>query len=95
MLDAELTITIGAVGTGAVVLSMGLRRVIHVARKWVDMYDVILGRPERYPNDPESKPGLIERLDKLDNRTSQLDNRMEKLERCIHKGECNHEAENP
>lgn len=35
-------------------------------RKVVDVVDVISGRPARYPGDPEERPGLAERFDRID-----------------------------
>ena len=35
-------------------------------RKTISAIDVVAGRPERYPGDEEARPGLVERLDRLD-----------------------------
>lgn len=41
-------------------------------RKVVDVVDVISGRPARYPGDPEERPGLAERFDRIDASISEL-----------------------
>lgn len=41
-------------------------------RKVVDVVDVISGRPARYPGDPEERPGLAERFDRIDASIAEL-----------------------
>lgn len=41
-------------------------RVWKPMRKTISAIDVVAGRPERYPGDEEARPGLVERLDRLD-----------------------------
>lgn len=41
-------------------------------RKAVDAVDVLSGRPARYLGDPEERPGLAERLDRIDASIAEL-----------------------
>ncbi|MBR0403948.1 MAG: hypothetical protein IJI68_01925 [Eggerthellaceae bacterium] len=43
-------------------------------RKTVNAVDVLTGRPPRYPGDPEERPGLVERLDRIDTSIAELRN---------------------
>lgn len=47
-------------------------RVWRPMRKTVDAIDVLAGRPARYPGDPEERPGLAERLDRIDASIAEL-----------------------
>ena len=43
-------------------------RLWHRLRRPLAVIDVIVGRPPRYPGDREAKPGLVERLDRIEAR---------------------------
>lgn len=51
---------------GALILGGMVGKVWGPMRKTVSAIDVVAGRPERYPGDEEARPGLVERLDRLD-----------------------------
>ena len=51
---------------GAALLSGIVRRVWRPMRQTVAGIDVLTGREARYPGDPEERPGIIERLDRID-----------------------------
>lgn len=51
---------------GALVLGGIFGKVWKPMRKTVSAIDVVAGRPERYPGDEEARPGLVERLDRID-----------------------------
>lgn len=50
----------------ALILGGIFGRVWKPLRKTISAIDVVAGRPERYPGDEEAKPGLVERLDRID-----------------------------
>jgi hypothetical protein len=50
----------------ALILGGMVGRVWKPMRKTISAIDVVAGRPERYPGDEEARPGLVERLDRLD-----------------------------
>jgi len=50
----------------ALILGGMVGRVWKPLRKTVSAIDVLAGRAERYPGDEEARPGLTERLDRLD-----------------------------
>lgn len=43
------------------------------------MGDAVIGRPARYPGDPEEQPGLIERLDRIDRHQVNADEKLNEL----------------
>ncbi len=56
-----------AVGIVAALLLGGIvGKVWGPMRKTIAAIDVVAGRPARYPGDEEEKPGLAERLDRID-----------------------------
>lgn len=62
-----------ALGIGATLLFSGIvGKVWRPMRKVVDVVDVISGRPARYPGDPEERPGLAERFDRIDASIAEL-----------------------
>lgn len=62
-----------AVGIIAGLLLTGIvGRVWRPMRRAVVVVDVISGRPARYPGDPEERPGLAERFDRIDASISEL-----------------------
>lgn len=63
-LSPELWTAIGIVA--ALILGGMVGKVWGPMRKTVSAIDVVAGRPERYPGDEEARPGLVERLDRLD-----------------------------
>lgn len=60
----EIWTTLGIIA--ALILGGMVGRVWKPMRKTISAIDVVAGRPERYPGDEEAKPGLVERLDRLD-----------------------------
>jgi hypothetical protein len=63
-LSPEVWTAIGIIG--ALILGGMVGKVWGPMRKTVSAIDVVAGRPERYPGDEEARPGLVERLDRLD-----------------------------
>jgi hypothetical protein len=63
-LSPEVWTAIGIIA--ALVLGGMVGKVWGPMRKTVSAIDVVAGRPERYPGDEEARPGLVERLDRLD-----------------------------
>lgn len=58
-------------------------------RRAVVVVDVISGRPARYPGDPEGRPGLAERFDRVDASIAELragmsevQSKVDKIEGC-------------
>lgn len=60
----EVWTAIGIVG--ALLVGGMIGKVWKPMRKTISAIDVVAGRPERYPGDEEARPGLVERLDRLD-----------------------------
>lgn len=62
-----------ALGIITVLLFSGvIGKVWKPMRNTVTAVDVLTGRPARYPGDPEERPGLAERLDRIDASISEL-----------------------
>lgn len=59
---------------GGAVLVTGLLfpKVWRSVRRLVSVFDVVIGRPERYPGDPEARPGLVETVDQVHRYTQVL-----------------------
>jgi len=57
---------------GAALLSGIVGKVWRPMRQTVAAIDVLTGRDARYPGDPEERPGIIERLDRIDSAISAL-----------------------
>jgi hypothetical protein len=51
---------------GAALLGGIVGKVWRPLRQTIAAIDVVAGRPERYPGDEETRPGLAERLDNID-----------------------------
>jgi hypothetical protein len=64
VITPEVWTAIGIVA--ALILGGMVGRVWKPMRKTISAIDVVAGRPERYPGDEEARPGLVERLDRLD-----------------------------
>lgn len=47
------------------------------------MGDVIVGRPARYPGDPEERPGLVKRLDDIDKNMKSLQSEIASVKRKV------------
>jgi hypothetical protein len=79
-----------ALAIGAGLLLTGIvGRVWKPMRKAVVVVDVISGRPARYPGDPEERPGLAERFDRVDASIAELragmaevKSKVDKIEGC-------------
>ncbi len=63
-LTPEVWAAIGIIA--ALILGGMVGKVWGPMRKTVSAIDVVAGRPERYPGDEEARPGLVERLDRID-----------------------------
>jgi len=48
-------------------------------RRWIAVGDVVVGRPARYSGDPEERPGLVERLDRIDEHQIKADEKLNEL----------------
>lgn len=56
----------------ALVFGGTIGRVWRPMRKAVDAIDALAGKPARYPGDPSERPGIAERLDRIDASISEL-----------------------
>lgn len=75
-----------AVGIAAGLLLTGIiGKVWKPMRKAVGMVDVISGRPARYPGDPEERPGLAERFDRIDASIAELRTGMSEVKTKVDK----------
>lgn len=63
-LSPEVWTAIGIIA--ALILGGMVGKVWKPMRKTISAIDVVAGRPERYPGDEEARPGLVERLDRID-----------------------------
>jgi hypothetical protein len=63
-LTPEVWTAIGIIG--AALLTGIVGKVWRPLRQTVAAIDVVAGRPERYPGDEETRPGLAKRLDDID-----------------------------
>jgi hypothetical protein len=63
-LSPELWTTVSIIA--GLLLTGIVGRVWSPLRKTVAAIDVVAGRPARYPGDSEERPGLAERLDRID-----------------------------
>ena len=70
---------------GGLLLTGVIGRVWRPMRKAVDVVDVISGRPARYPGDPEERPGLIERFDRIDASIAELRSGMAQVNEKVDK----------
>lgn len=55
----------GALG-GALLVVAAAPKVWHPVRRLVAVVDALAGRPARYDGDPEARPGLVQRLDRIE-----------------------------
>lgn len=73
-----------AIGIFAALVGGGvLGRVWRPVRRWISMGDVIVGRPARYPGDPEERPGLVKRLDDLDANVREVRAELSRVEKKV------------
>lgn len=72
----------GAIALG-LIISTGIGLAWPRVRRVIAAIDVIVGRPPRYPDDPEQRPGLAQRLDTLDSNVNRLGTRVERIERHV------------
>lgn len=82
-ISPELWTAIGIIT--ALLFSGVIGRVWKPMRKAVVAVDVLSGRPARYPGDPEERPGLAERLDRIDASISELRTGMSELDSKVDK----------
>ena len=61
-----------AVLVGVVAGAAALPKVWRPVRRLVTLVDTLAGRPPRYPGDREARPGLAERLDRIESRQEQV-----------------------
>lgn len=86
-INPELWAALGIIT--ALLFSGAIGRVWKPMRKTINAVDVLTGRPARYPGDPEERPGLVERLDRIDASISELrtgmsevNTKVDKIEGC-------------
>lgn len=73
-----------AVGIVASLLLSGLiGKAWRPVRRAVTMVDVVSGRPARYPGDPEERPGIAERLDRIDASIAELRDEVETVKQEV------------
>lgn len=80
-LSPEAWATIGVIV--ALVVGGMIGKVWRPVRKTVAAVDVLAGRPARYPGDPEERPGLAERLDRVDDSIEELRTGLAELRKDI------------
>lgn len=62
---------------------MGIGKAWRPLRRTIALIDALAGRPERYPGDPEARPGIIQRLDCLDDKVTSVDQRLSGVEHTM------------
>lgn len=65
MESSQLLVGGGVIGVLIVVVTV-VPKVWRPLRRFVAVVDALAGRPPRYPGDPEARPGIIQRLDRIE-----------------------------
>jgi len=84
-MDASIEQLLGgaAVLVGVVAGAVALPKFWRPVRRLISLVDTLAGRPERYPGDREARPGLVERLDRIESGQEQVKAELSELRKEI------------